>query len=116
MSRCTKIPQNFRPLSAFPALLENHFLACHQTLVSGTHLSLIAAFKTVELGVDGAFKLLNEARRRATAGLVSDLSHHDFVTTVGRKHGRAIVSRLRRVHSENIRLPGPGSFRRGGID
>jgi Flp pilus assembly pilin Flp len=44
--------------------------------------------------------------------LVSDLSYHDFVTTVGFKHGRAIVSQLRRVHSEDIRLPRPGSFRR----
>ncbi len=45
--------------------------------------------------------------------MVNDLSHHDIVTTVGRKHGRAIVSQLRRVHSEDIRLPGPASFRWG---
>jgi Flp pilus assembly pilin Flp len=37
----------------------------------------------------------------------SDLSHHDLVTTVDRRHGRAIVRWLRRVHSEDIRLPGP---------
>ena len=49
----------------------------------------------------------------ATAGLVNDLSHHDIVTTVGCIHGRAIVSRLRRVHSEDIGCRVRASFRRG---
>ncbi len=39
----SKIPQNFRPLSAFPALLENHFLGCHQTLDRGTYLECAEA-------------------------------------------------------------------------
>ncbi len=55
----------------------------------------------------------NQARRTATAGLVSDLSYHDLVTTVGLLHRWAIVSKLRRAQSEDVRLPGYGSFRRG---